>query len=186
MIRPPYSTKQVPVRLVEELVDDARRAPSAGFAQGIGFLALQDEDVEAFWRTTLPDGVDPAEMLPCPVVLLPFGRRQVYLDRYAEDDKKQWRLSKADGWPVPYWLVDAAFATMTLLLAATARGVGAALFGIFNGEAELRARHHLPEDAALIGAITLGYPVAEDAPPAGSAATRARRPLDTVLHWDTL
>ena len=45
---------------------------------------------------------------------------------------------RADGqeveWVVPYWYVDAAFATMTLLLGATEAGIGAAFLGNFRGE----------------------------------------------------
>lgn len=184
MVRAPYADRDVPVELVEQLIADAQRAPSAGFAQGVGFVGLRGEDVVEFWRTTLPPnaGVEVEQLLPCPIVLLPFGRRQVYLDRYSEPDKAQWRLDSADAWPAPYWIVDASFASMTLLLSATARGLGAAFFGLVAGEDELRRRHRLPDDAVLIGAISLGYPRADDRP-AGSATSRSRRGLDEVLRW---
>ena len=38
--------------LVADLLDLARRAPSAGYSQGVHFLALTGDAVPAFWRIT--------------------------------------------------------------------------------------------------------------------------------------
>ena len=52
-----------------------------------------------------------------------------YVARYGEPDKAASGLGRgADAWPVPFWLVDTAFATMTLLLAATDAGLGALFY----------------------------------------------------------
>ena len=72
-------------------------------------------------------------------------------------------------------------AVMTLLLAAEDVGLGALLFGVFRGEAELRATLGIPEGLVLLGAIALGYPV-RGATRAGTSAGRRRRRPDEIIH----
>jgi nitroreductase len=85
------------------------------------------------------------------------------------------------GWPVPYWDLDAAMAAMLMLLAAVDEGVGAWYFGAFHGADKLLAGLGVPAGRRLIGAVALGYPAAGDRP-GGSARTRPRRPLDQIVH----
>ena len=46
-------------------------------------------------------------------------------------------LGVAANWPVPYWQIDTAFATMLLLLAAADAGLGALFFGVFRNAERL-------------------------------------------------
>ena len=100
------------------------------------------EGLETFWRTTTPEGAGGGGwmdgMSKAPVVIVPLSHRDAYLDRYAEPDKG-WTDKDEARWPVPYWDIDTAFATMALLLGATDAGLGALFFGIFGGLPELRA-----------------------------------------------
>ena len=85
---------------------------------------------------------------------------------------------------MPYWQVDTAFATMLLLLAAQDAGLGALFFGVFRGAERLLANLEVPPGHDLIGALALGYPLADQP---GRSADRARRGLDDVVHrggWD--
>jgi nitroreductase len=187
MIRAPYADTPVPRELVEEVLLDARKAPSAGFAQGARFLVLEADQTERFYELAMPPGTDVSVLQPTPVIVLPLEDRQAYLDRYSEPDKIEAGLTDAASWPVPYWTVDTAFASMVVLLGATARGLGAWFFGIFNNERTLLDELGVPAGVRAIGAIALGYPREDSAANRGSAATRPRRPASDVVRfrrWD--
>jgi nitroreductase len=171
---------------LEQLVDLASRAPSAGKAQGWHLLVLQGDETAGFWDLTLP----PAErasfgwpgLLDAPVVALVLADPDAYVARYAELDKAVTGLGAgAEAWPVPYWTVDTAFAAMTLLLAAEAEGLGALFFGVFRGEDELRAELGIPDRLDIIGVIALGWPASEPGR-AGTSASRPRRRPGEIVH----
>lgn len=183
MRRPPYADRPVERDLLARVLDAGRKAPSAGFTQGARFLVLQDQQVEDFFRLTMPPGTPVESLLPCPVVVLPLQDPDAYVARYAEQDKEAFGLgSGRDAWPVPYWTVDSAFATMNVLLAATAEGLGAWFFGIFAGERELLGGLGVPPEVSTIGAFTIGHLV-DEAPSGGSVRTRAKRPQEDRIRW---
>ena len=171
--------------VLDRLVDVARRAPTAGFSQGVDFLVLDDpEVVSGFYAITdPPDAEIPEDFRDHrpPVVVLVFSDPDRYLARYSEGDKARFGLSDPDAWPVRFWDVDAAMAAMQLQLAAVDVGLDTWFFGFNHGEADLRARLGVPEDRSLIGVVGLGYR-REDERPIGSATTRRRRPLAEQLH----
>ena len=175
--------------LLEEMCLLARRAPSAGFAQGAELIILdRPEAVAAFWDVTLPapersDFAWPG-LLRAPSLVLPAADSRRYLERYREPDKAGDGAaglgeSPAD-WPVPYWLVDCAFVVQNLLLAAADRGLGALFFGLFRGREDVRALLGVPEGVELLGAVALGWPAADRA--SGSLARGWRDPGE-ILHW---
>lgn len=182
-----FADRPVPRRLVDEVLDAGLRAPSAGFTQGWSFVVLEgSEQTGRFWALTTP----PADPLPggrfarlraAPVVIVPLADKQAYLARYAEPDKAGSGLDREQTWSVPYWDVDTAFATMSMLLAATDAGLGALFFGIFQGEGPLLAELGVPEGCRAIGAVALGWPAALD-PPSPSLA-RGRRPRAETVHY---
>lgn len=178
-----FEPRPVDPVLLEELLDLARRAPSAGFAQGTHFVALQGSDTAMFWDTTLP--LDRRAEFPwpglldAPLIVLPMADEGAYRARYGEADKASTGL--ADGaWPVPYWQLDAAMASMILLLAAVDAGLGALFFGVFGHETELCVGLGVPAGVRPIGAIAIGYPAEGDR--LSQSAKRGRRPLDEVVH----
>ena len=179
-----YQDRPVGRQVLDAILGTATRAPSAGFTQGWSFVVLEGPDTERFWRHTLPAAERPSfrwpGLLRAPVLVLPLASRQAYLDRYAEPDKAVSGLEEEDGWPVPYWQVDCAFATMLLLLAAVDAGLGALFFAIFRGEDDVLADLGVPEDHRPLGAVALGHPAADDRPSASLA--RGRRPLSEVVH----
>jgi nitroreductase len=182
--------RPVPREVLEELVDLASRAPSAGKTQGWHLVALDGADTALFWEHTLPveerAGFAWPGLVGAPALLLPFADPGAYVARYAEPDKRATGLgADAGAWPVPYWTVDASFAVMTLLLAAEDRGLGALFFGVFRGEAELRTSLGIPADLQLLGAVALGWPVSR--PDAvtrpGRSAGRHRRSPQEIIRW---
>ena len=180
-----FRPDSLPDGVLEGLVDLAARAPSAGKTQGWHLVVLEGADTSRFWDVTLPPerraGFRWQGLLDAPAILLPLADPQAYVDRYAEPDKARSGLGESpESWPAPYWTIDAAMAVMTLLLAAEDAGLGALFFGVFDGEAELRAALDIPDGLELLGAIALGH--AADATGTGRSADRPRRSADEIIR----
>lgn len=183
-----FADQPLPDGLLDELVDLANRAPSAGKAQGWHVVALEGAETARFWDITLPQmrrgRFKWQGLLDAPVILLPFADAKAYTDRYAEPDKAATGLGAGpEAWPAPYWTIDASMAVMTLLLAAEDAGLGALFFGVFKGERELRQALGVPSGLDLLGAIALGY--AGDptgGTPKGRSATRERRSASQIIR----
>lgn len=185
-----FSSEPVAATVLDELLAAALRAPSAGFSQGIDLLCLTSpaarrrfwESVsDPAWREAGPQ----APGLQCaPVVVVPIADPTAYIERYAAPDKGSSDLSgrSPHDWDVPYWLVDAAFATMTVLAGATDAGLGALFFRLHRPEAVLFDAFGVPEGRRTIGALALGHP----AGPARSTspARRRRRTAAEAVHSD--
>ena len=180
-----FDGRQPPREVLDGVLDSALRAPSAGFAQGLDLLVLDGaEQLDWFWRVTTdaarwrrPLGARAG----APLVVLVLSSREAYLARYAEPDKAGLGLDVEEGWPLPYWDLDAAMAAMLLLLAAVDAGLGGWFFGVFHGEERLLRELGVPAGHRLVGAVALGYPVPGERP-VGSATRRRRRGLDEAVH----
>jgi nitroreductase len=176
--------------LLDELLDLARRVPSAGFSQGIDFVVLEgSEQTARFWDRTLPlerrENFPWPGLLQAPVIVLPMSDERAYLSRYSEPDKQHAGLGgSSDSWPVPYWHIDTGMAAMVLLQAAVNAGLGALFFGIFANESQLLGDLGIPSGVRPIGAIALGYPTeaALTRKSEASAKSRSRRELREVVH----
>jgi nitroreductase len=180
MVRPPFQDRAVPREVVEQLLRNAQKAPSAGFSQGFAFVVLEGAQTELFWKLTMP--AKPEQSTTTPVVIIPLENAQAYLERYRQPDKQATGLGEGEAsWPVPYWTVDTAFASMILLLSATAAGLGAWFFGIFNGEKELMAALGIPSEFKPIGAIALGYRAGDEL--RSPSLTRGRKALSDIVRW---
>ena len=167
--------------LVTELLDLARRAPSAGYSQGVHFLALSGDALTNFWKVTVGDEWFDEGVLAAPVVVLPLADPNAYTSRYAENDKAGHGLEIAENWEVPFWLTDAAMATQNLLLIAEERGLGALYFGIFRNARLALDDLGVPDHVMQVGAVALGWRAPTDKP-SGSATTRPRRERIEVVH----
>jgi nitroreductase len=180
-----FQDAPVPPEVVDHLVDLARRAPSAGQAQGWAFVVLEGhEQTNRFWSTDSDPAwlaqPDHPGVLRAPVLVIPFYSRQAYLERYGRPDKAAAGLSAEAAWPAPYWLIDTAFATMLLLLAAADVGLGALLFRLHGSPVALRAALGVPDEWEPVGAVALGWPAEGDS---GSLRPARRlRPMNEVLH----
>ncbi len=183
-----FRDRPVAPDVIEGMVDLARRAPSAGNSQGWDLVVLRDSETARFWDITLPaerrESFGWQGLLTAPVIALAYADRGAYLARYAEPDKVRTGLAGADAWPVPYWLVDTGFFTMTFLLAAQNAGLGALFFGVFHGEDALNTALGVPNDRQLLGAIAIGYPAPSES---GRSAKRPKRAVSEIIHhggWD--
>jgi nitroreductase len=180
-----FDRRPVPRETMDRILDAGRRAPSAGFAQGLELLVLdRPETVAEFWRITRdPEfGWDPEEVAAGPTtIVIPLPDAHRYLERYSRPDKIAFGMDEAGNWPVRFWEVDAAMSSMLMLLAAVDEGVGGWFFGITHGERELLERFGVPGHLRPIGIMGFGYRAADERP-SGSWMKLRRRPFEEQMH----
>jgi nitroreductase len=180
-----FTEEPVSWDVIERIVDAGRRGPSAGYSQGIAFVAVTNTDMRAriaeiageHWYVR--QGHEPF-MSRATVHIVITTSEAIYHQRYNEPDKKA-KGQEEIGWPIPYWHTDAGAAMMLVLLAAVDEGLGTAFVGV-QDPAQLQQALGIPDDHMPIGVVFLGHPAPDK--PSGSLK-RGRRPLETVLHRET-
>ena len=178
-----FVDKPVDPDVLDRILANATRAPSAGFSQGWAFVVLEGDNRRLFWEHVRPDAPfdpSPGSLHAAGAVILPLAHEQAYLDRYSMPDKAGFGLDRAQGWPVPYWQIDVAFACQSMLLTAVDAGLGALFFGIFTGEAELLAALGIPEGYRPIGALAIGHRLPGER--SRPSLKTGRRPAEQVIH----
>jgi nitroreductase len=179
-----FEDRPIPPEMVERLLVNARKAPSAGFSQPWSFLVFDGKDeVARFW-----DAADPErqgwkgwpDIWNAPLLIVCCAVKDAALDRYALPDKG-WTDRSESHWPVPYWDIDTAMAAENILLTAIDLGLGALFFGIFRMK-EFKEAFGVPDRVTAIGAIAIGWPKPGDRP-SPSLKIVGRRPPDQLVHW---
>ena len=97
-----YRQDPLAPEVVQRILANGNRAPSAGFTQGYGFLVLEAaEERVRFWETIAAAGLQPdAQEMAAPLLLVvPLACKMAYLDRYAEPDKG-WTDRDEARWPI--------------------------------------------------------------------------------------
>lgn len=183
-----FSSEPVDPAVVDRILLDALRSPTAGNTGGTAWVVLEgpaqtsvyfDATTDEEWRRTSTrwEGLRRA-----PVILLAYSCADLYIARYREPDKA--RSGLGDGpeqWPVPYWMGDAAFGVMAVLLGVVDAGLGACLLGTFRGEAELAGRLGVPGGWRLFCAVAVGYPDSRDH--RSPSLNRQTPPRAERIHW---
>ena len=179
-----YSPAPVDRAVIERVVDAARRAPSAGFSQGVYLVVVTDEDTRK--RIAAVAGEDDYAargfdrwISKAPVHIAVCVSENDYHARYSESDKLAG--GKEIEWPIPYWWIDAGATFMTLLLAAVDEGLAAGFFGVHRA-GDIETVLGLPTDVKAIGVVTVGRAAPDR--PSGSLA-RGRRPYEEMVRWDS-
>ncbi len=183
-----YTDEPIDPAVIERVLSNALRAPSAGFTQGWAFLALSDPaDRRRFWPFVPTRVENTPTMQNAPLVVVPLAHKAAYLARYAEPDKG-WEDRAESRWPAPYWYIDTGMASLLMLLTAVDEDLDACFFGIMPDQLPgFRAEFAIPTEYAPLGGITIGHRAA-DAPPQSPAVAERRRTADDVIHrgqWGT-
>jgi len=184
-----YTGEVVAPEVRERILAAANRAPSAGFSQGYALMTLEGPDqLGPFWELVSRYHADDANagarfapVTKAPLVIVPMSCKNIYLDRYARQDKG-WTDRSESHWPVPYWDIDTGFTALLMLLAAVDEGLGALFFGIPPDLIpDFRSLYGVPGQYLPIGAVAIGHP---DLPAdhGGSGKVIKRRPLDDLVH----
>jgi nitroreductase len=181
MVRGYDTSRPVPDNLADRIVGNALRAPSAGFSQGWGFLALGNPaDVARFREAPRPEEHPEnwfAAQVDAPLLIIAHSHKDAYLDCYALPDKGFTDRSDA-WWPAPYWEIDTGFAALSMMLTAVDAGLGACFFGIPVERIDAyRAAFGVPAQFTPIGAISIGY---SDEPPRDLRGRR--KPMAETVH----
>jgi nitroreductase len=185
MVRRYDPERPVPDGVLAAVLDNACRAPSAGFSQGWDFVVLTAaEDRARFWAAASDDEEEQDSWLrgmqDAPALVICCSDKDTYLDRYAAADKG-WTDRSESRWPVPYWDIDTGMAALLMLLTATDQGLGALFFGVApECHDEVHEAFGIPRERTIVGVVSLGYEVPG---PKSPSLKRGRRGVDEVVHW---
>lgn len=177
-----FTPEPVPEDVIERIVAFGQRAPSAGFSQGVTYVAITNEETRkrigelAGEEGYVAAGFDPF-ISQAPVQIVICTSEQIYQDRYREPDKRR-AAARDPMWPVPFWHIDAGASLMLILLGATNEGLGSAFVGVHETD-DLRSLLGIPEEHTPIGVVMLGYAAPDKK---SGSLKRGRRSLDEVLH----
>lgn len=175
---------EVSIDEIEEWCDLARRAPSAGFAQGVHFLVRSDVrgTLSALgsldWWSRRQPGV-----LDASAIVVVLAEPSAYRERYGRPDKRGSGLDEPHEWRIPYWLTDAAMAVQNLLLVIEAENRGALFAGLFRDPRPALSTWGVPDDVESLGMVFVGGRHPEDRP-SGSPTRRGRRSRSETVHLD--
>lgn len=161
MIRKYDQSREVPDKIINKLIDNASRAPSAGHTQVQEFVVIKDPSIKRKLRLA---SVNQEQVEEAPVLIVVCSNTSRSVGRYGERGKEF------------YSIIDGAFASMLILLTATNEGLGASFVGAFNDE-KVSETLGLPERVRPIGIIALGY---SDEKPA--RLERIRK--DRLIHYE--
>lgn len=177
-----YSSRPLAPEIIERVLANALRAPSAGFAQGWAFLALTDAADRARFWPFVPHRVEQTPtMQDAPLVVVALSSKTAYLDHYAQPGAP-WPDRSEDHWAAPYWHIDTGMAALLMLLTAVDEDLGACFFGIMpENLGPFRAEFAIPAGYDPIGAVTVGYK-GDDLPPQSPRIKELRRDAADVVH----
>ncbi len=152
-----YTAQEVTREEIQELLDAAMSAPSAGNEQPWQFVVVTERRLLDLVPTVHPY----ADMIvAAPAAVIVCG--DLNLDRFGG-----------------FWVQDCAAATENLLVHAAAMGLGAVWLGVhpLNDRVEgLRRIFSLPDHVVPLAVIPLGHPA--------ESKTRARRYQESRVHWN--
>jgi nitroreductase len=142
MVRRYKAEKPIPDSILDKLIENAHRAPSAGHTQVQEFIIVKDSSIKLKLAEAAL-GQEPVSGAPLLIVVCSNISRSV--GRYGKRGKDF------------YSVVDGAFASMIILLSSVNEGIGACFVGAFEDD-KVSKILGLPDYVKPIGIIALGYP----------------------------
>ncbi len=154
-----FTDRPLSKSVLQELVELANWAPSAGNLQARDFIVVRD----AATRAALARAADQVELGRAAAVLV-VCTNSSRIGRYGVRGRELFAVQ------------DAAAATQNFLLAAHERGLGTVWMGSFDENA-VRETLGIPGAARPVALVAIGFPAEQPAPP-------ERLPLADILHWE--
>jgi len=152
-----YADKKVEDEKIEKVLEAATSAPSANNRQEWRFIVVRDNEL----RTKLIEAAHGQRFVgEAPVVIVACAAESDHIMSCGH----------------PAHLIDVAIAVDHLTLAARALGLGTCWVGAFDANA-VRSILGIPDDIEVVQLIPMGYP-------ADWPASRSRRPMDNLVHYD--
>ena len=151
----------VPEEMIERLLSNAVRAPSAGNLQAWEFVVVRGSETK---RRLAEAALGQMFVAEAPVVIVCCRNMERNARRYGDRGRHF------------YNLIDASFASLLILLAAHNEGLGACFVGAYRDE-EVSRILGLPEHARPVGIMPIGWP-------AEAATVSERMPLAEVVHYE--
>jgi len=183
-----FLSKPVTNRILNSILENATHVPSAGFTQDFEFVVVRDASLKkklaeaASERDYSKSGrAKPDFISKAPVIVIPCGSKLRFEMKYGRPAEKKARL--------PWWLIDAGFASFALILSAFEVGLAASFIGAIDDE-KVSKILKLPKDNSIVplAIVPIGYPDPEEAEKWKaanlSANKKRRRKLEELTHWD--
>lgn len=157
-----FKSQNVPAEIVENLIDAARWAPSAGNIQPWEFIIIRKPEIK---RRLAEAALGQTFIEEAPVVIVVCANE----DRSSQGYGVRGRTL--------YCIQDTAAAIQNIHLAAHSLGLGTCWVGAFREE-EARVTLKVPYGMRPVAIIPVGYPDEEPSP-------RSRRPINQIVHYET-
>ena len=145
-----YQRKKIPDEIIKELLDAARRAPSAKNVQSHKYFIVNDEATKK-------------KLKECNAFKQPFVYDAPLIIICCADPNKYPKSVDVDDTPEHYALVDLSIASSFLVLRATELGLGA-VFVAWLYRDKLKEALGIPEEYIVPFVLPIGYPDEDPAP----------------------
>jgi len=157
-----FKSQDVPAEIVEEIIDAARWAPSAGNIQPWEFIIVRKPKIK---RRLVEAALDQVFIEEAPVVIVVCANEVRSSQGYGVRGE------------ILYCIQDTAAAIQNIHLTAYSLGLGTCWVGAFREE-EAREILKVPHGIRPVAIIPIGHPA--EAPTA-----RGRRPVSQMVHYET-
>ena len=142
-----FKSRAIPDKSLVRILEDARHVPSAGFTQDFEFIVVKDPMIRRELATAghqpeyMSEGIAKSNFISmAPVIVVPCGNKKRFEAKYGKSEENA-RL--------PWWLIDAGFASFALILSAFEHGLAASFLGVLDDE-KVRQILNLPMDGSII------------------------------------
>jgi len=181
-----FESRAIPDKVLTTILEDARHVPSAGFTQDFEFIVVKDPMIRrelaiaGHQREYMSEGLAKSDFIStAPIIVVPCGNKKRFEEKYGRAEENA-RL--------PWWLIDAGFASLALILSAFEHELAASFLGVLDDE-KVRQILNIPMDGSIIplALVPIGYKDPEEGVlwiERSRKAVRNRRGLADLVHWN--
>lgn len=181
-----FQARPIPDELLMTILEDAIHVPSAGFTQDFEFIVVKDSNarkelaIAGHQPEYVKEGLSRPDFIStAPVIVVPCGNKRRFEEKYGRAEENA-RL--------PWWLIDAGFASFALILSAFEHGLAASFLGALHDD-DVGKILNLPSDGSVVplALVPIGYKDSREGilwKERVSRAVHRRRGLLDLVHWD--